>query len=151
MPLCHFYALVSALGLLSAPSSPHLRSRVSVLEWAWLAWCRPKSSTDRDWKEVWRADLKGQIRPWRAERLDNGNTLITDHQRGLVVELDPASNEVWRLAGLGRPVQALRLEDGNTLILEQERGRLVEADPVRPGLILPRITGLLGASSLTLQ
>ncbi len=105
---------------------------------------------DRDWKEVWRADLKGQIRPWRAERLENGHTLITDHLRGAVLELDGASNEVWRLGGLSKPVQALRLEDGNTLILEQEPGRLIEFDPASPGGRVPLITGLLVASSVTL-
>lgn len=104
---------------------------------------------DRDWKEVWSAQLKGQLRPWRAERLENGNTLITDHQRGLVVELDGASNEVWRHGGLSRPVQALRLEDGNTLILEQMPGRLIEVDPAAPGRQHPLIQGLQGASSVT--
>jgi hypothetical protein len=84
---------------------------------------------DAAWKVAWRANLKGQIRPWRAERLENGNTLIADSQRGLVVEIDPLSNEVWRQAGLSRPVQTARLEDGTTLILEEGASRIVEVDP----------------------
>jgi hypothetical protein len=86
---------------------------------------------DRQGREQWRAEL-GAVCPWRVQRLENGNTLITDYQNGLVVELDPRSRVVWKLAGLSKPVQAIRLEDGNTLILEQEKNRLIEVDPTSP-------------------
>jgi len=74
------------------------------------------------------AGLQG-VRPWRAQRLESGNTLITDYQRGQVVEVDPESKQVWKKTGLSRPVQAIRLEEGNILILEQGANRLIEVDP----------------------
>ena len=85
-------------------------------------------------REQWRANLlrAGTIRPHRAVRLENGNTLITDQQKGQVVELDSNSVEVWKVTGLVHPAQAVRLEDGNTLILEQGANRVVEIDPANP-------------------
>jgi len=81
---------------------------------------------------LWTADLRSAgLRPTRATRLDNGNTLIVD-SRGTVAELDPRSTVVWKVTGLATPVQALRLEDGNTLILEQGANRIVEVDPINP-------------------
>ena len=96
---------------------------------------------DRDGKQKWQASLQG-VRPHRAQRLENGNTLITDFQRGQVVEIDPESKVVWKKTSLSRPVQALRLEDGNILILEQGANRLIEIDPANPNKLTPIITGL---------
>ena len=93
----------------------------------------------------------GAIRPHRAVRLENGNTLITDLQKGQVVELDPNSVEVWKKSGLSHPVQAVRLEDGNTLILEQGANRVIEVDPANPRLTtdlkLPRLSVPQGMTS----
>ncbi len=76
---------------------------------------------------TWKAAVPG-LRPWRASRLENGNTLIVENNRGQVIEIDAKSNVVWKRDGLSRPVQALRLDDGNTLILEQQRNHLLEVD-----------------------
>jgi hypothetical protein len=86
---------------------------------------------DREGREKWKAALGG-LRPWRAQRLDNGNTLITDYQRNQVMEIDRELREVWKMGDLARPVQALRTEEGNTLILEQGNSRLIEIDPSNP-------------------
>lgn len=85
---------------------------------------------DRAENEVWRAKLD-RIRPWRAMRLESGNTLICDFQRGTVIEIDSASREVWKKDGLVRPMGAVRLEDGNTLILEQGANRVIEVDAAK--------------------
>ena len=88
---------------------------------------------NRSGSVVWTADLRTTvIRPSRATRLENGNTLIVDQQKGQVVELDSRSSVVWKATGFSVPVQALRLEDGNTLILEQGSNRVVEVDPINP-------------------
>jgi len=89
--------------------------------------------------EVWKANLNG-MRPWRAERLDSGNTIIVYQQNGVVVEVDPKGREVWRKDGLSRPTAAIRLDDGNTLICEQGRHQIVEIDPT--GKEVGKITGL---------
>lgn len=92
---------------------------------------------DREGREQWRAALNG-VRPLRAQRLENGNTLITDQSRHQVVEIDRKSKVVWRKGDLSRPVQAIRLEDGNTLILEQGNQRIIEIDPDDPrGIVRP--------------
>lgn len=81
---------------------------------------------------TWQASLSA-VRPVRAHRLENGNTLVVDQRRSRVIELNGDSEEVWTMDGLSRPVEALRLENGNTLILEQGRQRVIEVDPTDPG------------------
>ena len=89
-------------------------------------------------KQSWKAPLT-RIRPWRARRLENGNTLICDQRRGQVVEVARSGNEVWKMTGLGRPMSALRMENGRTLILEQSSNRVIEVD--RAGRIVHQIDG----------
>jgi hypothetical protein len=89
----------------------------------------------------WRLAAAG-VRPYRATRLENGNTLVVDQLRGQVVEFDAASRPVWRHTGLARPVEAIRLEDGNTLILEQGNNRIIEIDPANPKKPVAEIKGL---------
>ncbi len=73
--------------------------------------------------------------PCDAERLDNGNTLITDagDEAGLgseVVEVDPAGNIVWRYGdGLRFAHSAKRLASGNTLISDTTNNRVIEVTP----------------------
>jgi len=66
--------------------------------------------------------------PKDAERLSNGNTLITESGMGRVIEVDSAGNEVWNKTGLSDPVDAERLSNGNTLITESGMGRVIEVD-----------------------
>lgn len=96
---------------------------------------------DREGRVRWQMRAPGLF-AWRAQRLENGNTLVVDHRRGQVVEVDAEGKAVWTLGNLSRPVQALRLEDGNTLILEQGQNRVLEVDPADPRKSAPRILGL---------
>jgi hypothetical protein len=100
---------------------------------------------DREGQEKWR--LTGvKVRPWRAQRLENGNTLVTDRQLQQVVEVDPQGRQVWHMEKLDHPLQAVRLEDGNTLILEA--ARLIEVDPAkRITVILPNLREAYNISS----
>lgn len=96
---------------------------------------------DREGRVRWQMRVPG-VFAWRAQRLENGNTLVVDHRRGQVVEIDREGKSVWTLGNLSRPVQALRLEDGSTLVLEQGQNRVLESDPADPRKVVPRITGL---------
>jgi len=60
--------------------------------------------------------------PQDAERLENGNTLITEiYPKNRVIEVDGDGAIVWQKAGLFFPADAERLENGNTLITEMNR------------------------------
>lgn len=70
-------------------------------------------------KEVWSYAVDS---PWSAERLGNGNTLITTNKK-LVIEVDPKGAVVWQLTPEDMPgyqIQgfqiATRLPSGNTLV-----------------------------------
>jgi hypothetical protein len=69
--------------------------------------------------------------PMAAQRLENGNTLITTNNA--VFEVNREGREQWRAnllrAGTIRPHRAVRLENGNTLITDQQKGQVVELDP----------------------
>ena len=85
-------------------------------------------------------------RPFDAERLPNGNTLICDTDEWndvyRVIEVDSAGNVVWEVnstttPGLCNPMDADRLPDGNTLIVDYNNWnepRIIEVD--RDGNIL---------------
>ena len=51
-----------------------------------------------------------------VERLDNGNTLITDFGNNFVIEINSTGSIVWEILGLSLPMDAERLANGNTLI-----------------------------------
>ena len=70
-------------------------------------------------KEIWSYAVES---PWSAERLANGNTLITTNKK-LVIEVDPKGTVVWQLKPEDMPgyqIQgfqiATRLPSGNTLV-----------------------------------
>jgi uncharacterized protein (UPF0248 family) len=73
-----------------------------------------------------------------AERLPNGDTLITDAINDRAIEVNTVGSIVWQKTGLNYPFDAERLSNGNTLITEYER--VIEVDPVgsivweKPGL-----------------
>lgn len=84
-----------------------------------------------------------------AQRLPNGNTLITDRRADFVIEVNPAKKVVWRYGAnpnstgpgsLIDPFSAQRLPNGNTLIAENRGGnRVIEVrssdyDPSAPNL-----------------
>ena len=51
----------------------------------------------------------GSPLPYDAERLDNGNTLVTDYNANTVTEYDSAGNVIWQMVGLHQPRDAERL------------------------------------------
>lgn len=94
--------------------------------------------------------------PTNAERLGNGDTLITDRDGNRVIEVDKARNTVWTFgtgatAGkLIEPTQATRLSTGNTLICDSGNHRVIEVD--RDGTIVQTFgtgTGLPSGGTLT--
>ena len=94
---------------------------------------------DKDWKEIWRYDIKS---PWAAIRLKNGNTLITDEAEHLAREVNAKSETVWEFNTddlpaaykLASPSQTCtRLANGNTIFTSRgDNGKgpqLVEITP----------------------
>ena len=77
---------------------------------------------------VWQ--VQNNLWPMDADRLDNGNTLVTFAESG-VVEYDPGGKIVWQIEGLKpqRPNAAQRLPNGNTLISLNKVRRVDEFDP----------------------
>lgn len=77
--------------------------------------------------------------PCDVERLENGNTLITDAGDELgngseILEVSPEKEIVWRYAGTDdKPLRfahsAKRLETGNTLIADTTNDRVIEVTP----------------------
>ena len=64
---------------------------------------------------------------WDAERLANGNYLITEFSVSRVQEVDRNGKQVWAFEDLKNPYDADRLPNGNTLVAENTRVR--EFDP----------------------
>jgi acetyl esterase/lipase len=83
-------------------------------------------------KEVWTYS-EGLEHPLAAQRLANGNTLISDARLGKVIEVTPDKRVVWKyesadLANM-RSRNAHRTEQGTTLIAVEAEGKLIEVDP----------------------
>ena len=57
-----------------------------------------------------------------ADRLPNGNTLVTLRNKGAVIEID-APARVFELTGLSSPSDADRLPNGHTIVAENTRVR----------------------------
>ncbi len=76
--------------------------------------------------------------PWKAERLENGNTLIADAGLNKVYEVNKEGEEVWAVDGLGPeknelfdglgPVYVQRIDNGNTLVSIRAISKIVELD-----------------------
>lgn len=91
-----------------------------------------------DHEIVWR--LEDLTWPWKAERLDNGNTLIADAGENRVYEVTPDGTQVWEYQGLAPevnelfdglgPIYVQRLDNGNTLISGRAVSKIVEVDTV---------------------
>lgn len=70
-------------------------------------------------KEVWSYSVES---PWSAERLSNGNTLVTTNRKQ-VLEVNPAGQTIWQITAedaAGHAIDgfqiATRLPNGNTLV-----------------------------------
>lgn len=86
---------------------------------------------DGEHKEVW-TYAEGLEHPIAAQRLGNGNTLISDARLGKVIEVTPDKRVVWKyenpdLANM-RSRNAHRTEQGTTLIAVEAEGKLIEVD-----------------------
>ena len=76
---------------------------------------------------VW--EYTGLYHPMDAERLANGNTLITDSDNHRVIEVTPDGTIVWEYTGLNMPNDAERLASGNTLFADYNNHRVIEVTP----------------------
>jgi len=79
---------------------------------------------------------KTGVIPTDAEKLENGNVLMTNQYN--VIEVDITGAVVWQKMTSSEPFDAERLSDGNTLITEYDR--VIEVDPA--GTIVWEKTGL---------
>ncbi|PIE23844.1 MAG: hypothetical protein CSA62_05460 [Planctomycetota bacterium] len=109
---------------------------------------------DRDGTAAWEyPEFQGKIDrdkelndPRDADRLSNGNTLITDYGNARVIEVSPEHEIVWSYGGKRRkalsfePYNADRLSNGNTLITDYGGSRIIEVD--RKGEIVWEYKGL---------
>lgn len=102
---------------------------------------------DRTGALVWKWNSRGQ--PADAVRLPDGNTLVALHGENLVVEIDDAGSEAWRVV-VDDPLRVERLADGTTLVVSgdsrrgwvydhdggvvRELGELADAGPAADGL-----------------
>ncbi len=78
---------------------------------------------DKDFKEIWRYDVK---QPWAAIRLKNGNTLITNEADHVTLEVNQKKEIVWQFDTVNdlpeqyhfvsHPQTATRLANGNTIL-----------------------------------
>ena len=82
---------------------------------------------DKGGNIVW--EKAGFFYAFDAERLNNGNTLVTEREGSRVIEVDSGGNIVWEKTGLDNPWDAERLDNGNTLITETGNSdRVIEVD-----------------------
>lgn len=92
---------------------------------------------------VWSFELpkgfaKGRIAPPSVQRLVNGNTLITDHDAGMVYEVDRKGGIAWKCDTLYNgnrfsfkleyPTVAIRITNGNTLVEDLKHAKVIEVD-----------------------
>jgi hypothetical protein len=68
---------------------------------------------DRRGKVVW--EMKNLKLPNSCQRIDNGNTLISEFDGGRVIEVDRSGKVVWSYK-VEYPLHARRLPDGHTVI-----------------------------------
>lgn len=77
--------------------------------------------------------------PWKAERLNSGNTLVADAKNNCVFEANQQGDEVWSVGNIGPdkpelfdhlgPVYCQRLNDGNTLVSIRALSQVIEFNP----------------------
>ena len=131
----------SGANQLFAPTAAHLLDNGSIL------------ITDQGNNRVIEVDVNGNI-DWQygttgvsgsgfnqlgtpafeAQRLSNGNTLITDSENHRIIEVDPQKQIVWQYGTTGSPTpifnprDAERLANGNTLVADTDHRRIIEVD-----------------------
>jgi hypothetical protein len=95
---------------------------------------------DRDGNIIWQ--MTNLSSPHDAERLPTGNTLITEHGKERVIEVNSNGDIVWECRPLGDNLlmDADRLDNGNTLISDYNLGHVIEVNSI--GDIVWQKTGL---------
>nr|MDO8117885.1 aryl-sulfate sulfotransferase [Candidatus Sigynarchaeota archaeon] len=89
--------------------------------WKWLVWDYFQKKDARE----------GRSHVNDADRLPNGNTLVSLRNLDTVVEINPGGDIIWSFGRLGmfgnlsEPHNPDRLEDGTTMICDSKNGRLV--------------------------
>jgi acetyl esterase/lipase len=86
---------------------------------------------DANHEEVW-SYSEGLEHPIAAQRLPNGNTVISDAKLGKLIEVTPAKKVVWTYASPDlanmRSRNAHRTAEGTTLIAVEADAKLIEVD-----------------------
>jgi hypothetical protein len=95
---------------------------------------------DIDGNIIW--EKSGLNVPHDAERLDNGNTLITIYGTEKIIEVNRDGEKLWIYPTVkgSLPMDAERLPNGNTLIAQYGNGKVIEIDST--GNIVWEVTGL---------
>ncbi len=94
--------------------------------------------------------------PTYAQRLTNGNTLITDSLGNRVFEINSEDKMVWQYNGSSlkdyvySPNYAERLDDGNTLIADSNNHRIIELNPARQVVWQYGTFGIYGKANYSL-
>src|SRR5262249_4627452 len=81
---------------------------------------------DANRKEVRRINVNG-INWGSAEKLANGNYLVSIYSGGRVAEIDKDGKEVWKV-NVASPTLAIRLRNGNTLVASTAGNAVFEYD-----------------------
>ena len=103
------------------------------------------SEITRQGKVIWQKCLD---QPNSAERLANGNTLITQFRRGITVEVNQQGDVVWQYTNLYKPTDACRLPNGDTVICEYGRRRILRVNRMGDILWQYRCKGVPGSVCL---
>ena len=103
------------------------------------------SEITRQGKVIWQKCLD---QPDSAERLANGNTLITQFRKGKAVEVDQRGDVVWQYTNLYKPTDARRLPNGDTVICEYGRRRIIRVNRMGDILWQYRYGGVPGSVCL---
>ena len=89
------------------------------------------------------------VDPTDADRLPNGNYLVSDAKANRILELNPEGKIVWSYNdNLKQPLDALRLENGDTLISDFDNHRVIKVSTA--GRILAEWKGYNHPNKLTL-
>ena len=103
------------------------------------------SEITRQGKVIWQKCLD---QPDSAERLANGNTLITQFRKGKAVEVNQRGDVVWQYTNLYKPTDARRLPNGDTVICEYGRRRIIRVNRMGDILWQYRYGGVPGSVCL---
>ncbi|MHC4515796.1 MAG: HEAT repeat domain-containing protein [Planctomycetota bacterium] len=91
------------------------------------------SEVDKAGKIVWQ--LANMANVHDADRLPNGNTLLTIRMLNLVREVDPSGKTVMEIRDLSAPSDADRLPNGHTIVAENGQIREFDKDGKQVGRI----------------